>query len=63
DIETAEQARAAAEREARRVMGERSPNASRDEPLAAIRETFETIKDKVIGDDDDSRGTRGRPGA
>lgn len=63
DIETAERARSAAEKEARRVMDERSPDATRDEPLAGIRETFETIKDKVIGDDDDSRGTRGRPGA
>ncbi len=62
DIETAERARSAAEKEARRVMDERSPEGNRDEPLGGIREAFETIKDKVTGDDD-SRDNRGKPGA
>lgn len=61
DIETAERARSAAEKEARRVMAERSPGGRGEEP-GGIREAFETIKDKVTGDDD-SRDNRGKPGA
>lgn len=60
DIETAERARSAAEKEARRVMDERSPAGRSDEPLGGIREAFETIREKVTGDDD-SRDTRNKP--
>ncbi len=60
DIETAERAHSAAEQEARRVMGERSPARGTDDPLGGIKEAFETIKDKVTGDDD-SRDSRNRP--
>jgi len=60
DIERAEQARSAAEKEARRVMGDQSSTGHQNEPLAGIRDAFETIKDKVTGDDD-SRDQRGTP--
>lgn len=52
DIETAERARSAAEKEARRVMDEGSPSGGRDEPLGGLRDAFDTIRDKVTGDDD-----------
>lgn len=62
DIELAERAHSAAEREARRVMDERSPAGSADDPLGGIREAFDTIREKVTGNDD-SRDSRGKPGA
>lgn len=61
DIERAERARSAAEKEARRVMDDRSPGERQSEP-GGIREAFETIREKVTGDDD-SRDNRGAPGA